>query len=164
MNAKLVIENSGTPLKSDDLDIVEVAIDRPLPKDYRAFLLAHNGGRPAPNHFDVGDAHFMGSVVHTFLGIHPADDDNDLLLNLEALEGCKENHLLPIAYDVYGHMLMLVLTEENYGHVNYFDSDEIPPRPYLVANDFNEFLSKLREPTPEELADIDNAADAPDDG
>ena len=158
------IHDSGPALSEHDLTLVEAATGRPLPQPYREFLLAHNGGRPEPNHFDVGDAHFMGSVVHTFLGIHPADDDNDLLLNLEALEGCQENHLLPIAYDVYGHMLMLVLTEENYGHVNYFDSDEIPPRPYLVANDFNEFLSKLREPTREELADIDNAARGPDDG
>ena len=158
------IENSGPALSEHDLTLVEAATGRPLPQPYRDFLLAHNGGRPVLDIIDIEGAPFKGTGLHTFYGIHPGDDTNDLLANFESLEGCKENQLLPIAYDDFARSFILVLAEDHYGEVYYFELTGEEPVPYFVANDFNEFLSKLREPTPEELADIDNAADAPDDG
>jgi hypothetical protein len=115
-------------------------------------LLLHNGGQPSPSLIDIHGAHFGGADVLVFYGIDARIESSDLLWNWETLDGCKEYLLLPIAGDSFGHTFALVLAKDDYGHVYYFDSGEIPPRPYLVAHDFNDFLGKIREPTPDELA------------
>ena len=147
--------DSGPPLSEHDLTLVEAATGRPLPQPYRDFLLAHNGGRPTPHIIDMPETPFKGTALHTFYGIHPEDDNNDILMNQVSLEGCKENQLLPIGYDAYGRALILVLAEDHYGEVYYFELTGEEPVPYFVANDFNEFLNKIRAHTPEELAEID---------
>ena len=149
------IHDSGPALSEHDLTLVEAATGRPLPQPYRDFLLAHNGGRPKPDIIDIAGAPFRGTDIQVF---HSFDDEFqtcDILWGWENLDGCKENLLLPIANDSGGHTFALVLDEENYGHVYYFDSNEDPPHPYHIANNFNEFLNKIRAHTPEELAEID---------
>lgn len=141
---------------------MEQVVGRPLPEPYRVFLLEYNGGRPTPDIIDIKGAAFRGTDIQV---LHSVDDEFrscDILWNWENLDGCKESGLLPIANDSGGHKFALVLDKENYGHVYYFDSNEVPPRPYHIANDFNEFLSLLRDWTPEELADIDAATSSPD--
>lgn len=81
------ILDSGRALQNDDIARLEATLGRPLPEQYRAFLLAHNGGRPTPNLVDIEEAHFKGSDIHTIHGIHAADDANDIFWNLETLEG-----------------------------------------------------------------------------
>ena len=154
--------DSGPALNEHDLVAVEMATGRPLPKPYRSFLLDHNGGRPTPHIIDMPEAPFEGTALHTFYGIHPNNDPDDLLVNFESLDGCRENQLLPVAYDAYGRPFILVLSEDRYGQVYYFELTGETPIPYFVAKDFNEFLGKLREPTPEELADIDAATSTVD--
>jgi len=153
----LEIVEPGRKVTVADLLQIEAAIGRPLPDSYRTFLLATNGGQPQPNIIDVEGAPFKGTDINVFHGIDDPSECNDILWNLDVLEGCKENKLLPIATDSCGHLFMIALSEETYGHVLYFDSAEIPPRPYLLAKDFGDFLRLIREPTPEELADIEAA-------
>src|SRR4051812_18841744 len=123
----LQIESDNRPIMDEDLLRVEQAIGRPLPEQYGAFLLAHNGGRPQPNLIDIEDAHFGGADIQVFHGLDTQIESSDLMWNLDILEGCKENHLLPIACDSFGNIFMLVLAENDYGHVLYFDSAEVPP-------------------------------------
>lgn len=149
------IKDPSRPLSANDIAELEAFVGCKLPADYRAFLLRTNGGTPEPDVIDIEGAPFQGSVVRVLHGIDTSDKCDDIRWNLQVLEGCLENKLLPIATDPYGHKFMLVLNEDHYGHVNYFDSGEIPPRPYLVTDNFDEFLAKLRAYTPEELADID---------
>jgi hypothetical protein len=156
------IRNSGPALSEHDLARVETVTGRPLPKAYREFLLVHNGGRPVADSIDMPETPFKSTVLHTFYGIHSGNDSNDLLDNLESLEGYKENQLLPVAYDACARDFVLVLSEDRYGQVYYFELTGETPIPYFVANDFNEFLGKLREPTPEELAEIDAATSSSD--
>lgn len=152
------IKDSGRQLSEYDIAQLEALIGCKLPADYRTFLLRTNGGTPEPDLIDIEGAPFEGSIVRVLHGIDTSLKADDIRWNLEVLDGCLENKLLPIATDPYGHIFMLVLNDEHYGHVNYFDSSEIPPRPYLVADTFDEFLGKLRAYTPEELAEIDAAA------
>ncbi len=147
------IETDNRPIDITDLARLEERIARPLPKPYREFLLTHNGGRPTPDLIDIDGAEFKGTALHTFYGVLPGDESDDLISTLEGLEGCKENHLLPIAYDAFGRNFMLLLDDEHYGQVYYFDFGEGPPEPYFVANNFDEFLSKIRAPTAEELGE-----------
>lgn len=145
--------DSGPTLHEHDLDELEAATGFSLPEQYRKFLLTHNGGRPSVDYIKIEGACFNATAVHTFYGILPGDETNDLRMKLESFEGCKENHLLPIAHDAFARNFMLLLDDEHYGQVYYFDFGEGPPQPYFVANDFDEFLSKIREPTPEELGE-----------
>jgi len=147
----LRITTTNPPTNSDAISRLEERIARPLPASYRAFLLNHNGGTPEPDTIDIQDASFKTTDVQVLHGIDDEFTSCDLLSSWENLDGCKENQLLPVAHDSGGHSFALVVAEEEYGHVYYFDSTEIPPKPYFVANDFDEFLSKIREPTPEEL-------------
>lgn len=153
----IYIDSDNSPIDVVDLARIEAKMGRPFPEPYRAFLLAHNGGRPNPDVIDVPDAPFMSTDVQVLHGIHTVIKTSDLAWNLDVLEGCVENHLLPIACDSLGNIYMLVLNEEDYGQVYYFDSAETPPKPYFLANDFDEFLSKIREPTPWELGEDESS-------
>jgi cell wall assembly regulator SMI1 len=42
------IVDSGRPLAESDLQRLEQNLDVGLPRPYRAFLIAHNGGIPKP--------------------------------------------------------------------------------------------------------------------
>ena len=89
-----------------------------------------------------------------------ARDARDRHHAIEILEGCKENQLLPIATDSGGNKFVIVVADEDYGHIYFFDRWETPPRPYFLANTFDEFLSKIREPTPQELGEGEPAENA----
>lgn len=146
------ITTTNRQLEPCDLTRIEEKMGRPLPEPYRAFLLAHNGGRPEPDTIDVPARHFRTTNVEVFHGLDDKLECNDLLWNLDILEGCLENHLLPIAADCGGSIFVLVMDDHDYGHVIYFESGVVPPRPHLLAKDFNEFLGLLRDYTPEEEA------------
>jgi cell wall assembly regulator SMI1 len=139
------ITEQNRQLESSDLARIEEKMGRPLPEAYRAFLLAHNGGRPEPDAIQIPSWDFRTTDVKVFFGLDDEVECCDLLWHPDWLEGCLENHLLPIADDSGGNNFVLVLADEDYGQVYYFDAREIPPRPYFVAKDFPEFLSKLRE-------------------
>ena len=155
---KLQITRNNTSIQLEDILQLEKVIGRPFPKQYRAFLLEHNGGQPEPDLIDMPGAPFSGSNVQVLHGINAAIVSSDILWNWENRKGCKENLLLPIGHDSFGHTFALVLDEERYGQIYYFDSAEDPPRPYLVGNTFDEFLSKIREPTPDELGEDESAS------
>lgn len=48
MPARVNLENPGPPLTVEDLITFEREIGGELPKDYKRFLLAHNGGLVEP--------------------------------------------------------------------------------------------------------------------
>jgi len=139
------ITGQNRQLESSDLARIEDKMGRPLPEVYRAFLLVNNGGRPKPDAIQIPSWDFRTTDVKVFFGLDDEFECCDLLWHLDWLEGCLENHLLPIADDSIGNLFVLVLDEVDYGQILYFNAAEIPPRPYFVAKDFNEFLGKLHE-------------------
>jgi len=137
------ITEQNRRLDNTDLARIEDRAGRPLPEDYRSFLLVHNGGRPEPDTIDIPESHFSPTNVQVFYGLDDEIESCDVFWNLELLEGCLENRLFPIAGDSFGNSFVLLLDDDNYGQVFYFNAAEIPPRPYFVAKDFTEFLDKI---------------------
>lgn len=65
------IAEFGPGLGEDDLQRIESTTRAKLPKPYRAFLQAHNGGRPNPDTIDIPDWTWHATDVQLFYGILP---------------------------------------------------------------------------------------------
>jgi hypothetical protein len=100
--SRVAFHEGGPPLSPEDLAAFEREYAVTLPPDYRAFLMAHNGGRPEPDHFQ---ARVQGDVwpvdIVRFFSIEPAQDANsDRSLGAAVVSHLGQGlpaHLLPIA-------------------------------------------------------------------
>ena len=123
-----------------------------LPKDYRNFLLKHNGGEPSPSYFNFKYDENDGSDVRFFLGIYP-DEDNDLLNHLKIYESRISKKMFPIAYDSCGNLICISVKGDDRGKIYFWDHeiaavDKKEPNYKnltLIADSFNEFTNSLRE-------------------
>src|SRR5689334_6244861 len=72
--------NRYGPLTEDRLAQLEARLKARLPDDYRAFLLTHNGGRPALNRFTYElDGEAQESILEWFFAVHdqPYEEPDD---------------------------------------------------------------------------------------
>src|SRR3954452_17577399 len=72
--------NHFGPLTEERRAPFEAELGAALPADYRAFLLAHNGGRPVPAHFTAGpgeDGDTQESSVEWFLALPETVGEED---------------------------------------------------------------------------------------
>lgn len=148
------IVEPGEAVTPDELQVFEEKIGQPLPSAYRDFLLAHNGGRPIPCVIDIDDCPSGATDVQVFLGLTGPFESETLEWSWDVFRGRIPERLLPIADDSFGNLFCISLAGNDAGEVFFLDRyEESENRPYFVAKDFNEFLSKIREPTPDESAD-----------
>jgi hypothetical protein len=125
---------------------LEEGIGTVLPEDYRAFLVATNGGRPAREEVALGGTE-GSTLLHTFYGLHAGPEHARLDTNLQWLNGRIPTGLLPIAGDQVGNVFCLGLFGSSRGMVFFWDhelegtspSAELP----AVARCFAEFLNSL---------------------
>lgn len=144
----------GEKVTLEEVAAFEEKIGHRLPSAYRDFLLAHNGGRPIPAVVDIDDCPSGASEVQVFLGLTGAFESETLEWSWNAFRGRIPERLLPIADDPFGNLFCLSLEGMDAGQILFLDRyEESESRPYFVAKDFNEFLSKLRETKLEELAE-----------
>ena len=145
------INRSREPLDEQDLIQVETRLNRALPKEYRDFLTAHNGGRPEPNAFPIyNNPSDDQGLVHNFMCIKDGDI-YDLLTWVDRYRDRVPSNFLPIAKDPGGNLICLSISGEDLGKVYFWDHEEeaatgqIPgyDNVYPVANSFQEFLSSL---------------------
>ncbi len=145
--------DEGDTVSLNEIDAFAQAIGKRLPGPYRDFLLAHNGGRPEPAVIDIDDCPSGASVVQMFLGLTGPVESETLLWSWNVFSGRIPERLLPIADDPFGNLFCLSVDGDDLGQVFFLDRyEESESRPYFVAKDFDEFLSRLREPRAEELA------------
>ena len=121
-----------------------------LPKDYRAFLLKYNGGRPKPDGFPVKDHRENILPMHFFFGIRRRYKSSCLDWSYQESRGRIPSELLPIASSHMDDLVCLDLSEERYGQVLFWDLEEEKDFPtwdnvYWVADSFSEFLEVLCE-------------------
>ncbi len=156
------IRSKNPPLAEKHVVALEATMGATIPEPYRSFLLTYNGGSPKPDVIVIDGAPFKGTDLRDFFGIGTIHEINEISWHLEICTGCLENKLLPIASDSGNNFFVIPLTDEERGSVYYFlvwsgGRPLDPPEPYLVAPDFQSFLDKIRDLTPEELADIEAA-------
>lgn len=122
-----------------------------LPRDYRDFLLLHNGGRPMPSFFWVkpGD----GSTVNQFYGLHNGPEHLRIGTYAGANRHGIPSTMLVIADDGTGNFIALGIGDSNFGHIFFVDHEL---HPYAeaestvgisrLAESFSSFLEQLAEP------------------
>jgi hypothetical protein len=135
----------------DSLRPIESQMGRPLPDDYVAFLVTHNGGRPKPSDFTfrTKSGESTDSSIQCFFGW--CDDANyGLLQNLSVYEDRIVTEFIPIACDALGNLLLLSLRPSDYGSVWFWDheleSEDHPTMDNMdmVADSFTEFVDNLQ--------------------
>lgn len=109
-----LMEKRGPVVTEADVAAFEKEIGYRLPDDYRAFVLAVNGGR-----LDSKNARFDRGTVNWLLSLRETDDDATSLEERYDLEPAPQ--LLFVGYDGFGCRLLVALDEEHRGEVWYFD-------------------------------------------
>lgn len=139
------------PIDAQVIDEFERYLGMPLPADYRRFLLEHNGGKPTPNVFLISAEKRSEDIVDFFLGLKAAR----ISFSLEEYASRRKDHLpsnlISIARDPGHNAICLSLEGVDVGKVYFWDADfGVVGAPdysnlYLLADSFDEFLSKLHE-------------------
>jgi hypothetical protein len=149
-------ERSLPCLEEVKLREVEQLIGSPLPADYRAFLLTHNGGKPSLTGFRMereGRGYSESSVAWLY-GIQDGGEFfNSFELHYRGLRGRMPAHIIPIGSDPGGNQICISVAGPDLGRVYFWDhekeadpdEDEEPgyDNLYFVANSFSDFLNGL---------------------
>jgi len=152
----------GRSLSEEDIRTLEFKLSLLLPKDYKAFLLANNGGRPEPDAFPI--LNFENNpkdAIADFFGIDQELETDNIEWNYTVLKGRIPNHLLPIADTGSGDLICLSLSGIDKGKVYFWDheGEHEPPtydNVYLIADSFEEFLDSIHFWDPLEGIDVDS--------
>lgn len=146
------IKDSGEPLSEEQVKAFEAKIGYPLPEDYRAFLLQHNGGEPEYPNFQFhllldGETLLGEDHIQDFFGLDLLQWEYDTLFRR------IPKNLLAIASDWSGSVVCISLYGEDKGKIYLWDveiEEEIlegeEPTYYNVwwaADSFTEFLNGL---------------------
>ena len=143
-------------LNPERLAKLESEWDCHLPDDYRAFLLAHNGGEPDRWDYEIplldhGEPSEAGLQVG--FGIQePWGSPANILWVLEAYAGRLPDGFLPIARDPGGNLFALRVRGEPAGEVWFWDherehrvsGEELLASMSRVASSFTEFVAAFR--------------------
>lgn len=149
MNLEII--NSGEPLSEEDLREMEDELGVRLPRDYREFMLAHNGGE-----FDILvdypliDPPWRGTGgFREFCDIRRDTRDGGLY-GIGDIPDPPMEGLVFFADDETG-FLCLCCEGEDYGKVYFADFDRGLSKWFcLVANSFTEFLESIHPRKDEE--------------
>ncbi len=143
------MEQRGPVVSEAEVAAFEKRLGFVLPDDYRAFLLAVNGGQ-----LDERNRRFDWGTVNWLLSLRDEDESSDLD---ERRDLDPAAQLLFVGYDGFGCRLLVVLDGDHRGEVWYFDRlNERPadanPRVAWherrdmkkLAGSWREFLASLR--------------------
>jgi hypothetical protein len=114
--------NAFGPVEPARLRAFEARIGAALPEDYRAFVLAHNGGCPVPCDFLISAAEGESSLHHTY-GLHDGPAYLRLDDALDSYGPQLPEGLLPIADDPGGNAICLGLVGAARGRVYFWDHE-----------------------------------------
>ncbi|MEO1219862.1 MAG: SMI1/KNR4 family protein [Pseudomonadota bacterium] len=144
---------TGDDIGPEEFSSVENSLGLRLPEDFRAFLLAHNGGRPEPGDIDLSDG--SDTVpVNIIYGIG-GEYHRNIAMVFEVFKDRIPEGFCPIAADGMGSQFLIGVATPFEGQVFYWDregeaDDSLGETPtmgnmHLVAPSFPEFLSNLYE-------------------
>jgi cell wall assembly regulator SMI1 len=126
----------------------EAQIGATLPEDYRAFLIAYNGGAVSRTHFHISEAE-GDSTLASFYGLHDGPTWARLDAAFADYRGRIPAWLLPIAADEGGNAICLGLTGEDRGRIYFWDHECEGAAPDIavtrIAPSFRVFCDHLFE-------------------
>lgn len=102
---------------------LERRVGRTLPRQYRAFLLTTNGGKPTLPCFFFPSGNGMVDRLFS-VGDSRYDRINDLEWNMKAYKGRMPESLLPIGRSPFGDVLCLGVTGRARGKIYYWSHEE----------------------------------------
>lgn len=153
----VTITGSERPLTEEDVARAEAELGVALPPAYRRFLLAHNGGRPAPADFKIawrGQPFSPGwrtSTVGDFHAIYDGDAVN-LLVDARTYKDRLPKGVLPVAEDPGGNLVVIGTEGDATGKVFFWvhelegEFDETDAANLgAIADDFDAFLAGLHD-------------------
>jgi hypothetical protein len=137
----------GPKLRASEIGAFEKLIASTLPEDYRHFLLRTNGGEPNDEQgwFKMKTrAPRKWSRVRFFFGLRRNDTELWLLEPAwREFHNRVDAHTIPIATDVYGNLILLVVNGGKRNQV-YFWSHEWDEPDIKLASSFSEFLESIQ--------------------
>jgi cell wall assembly regulator SMI1 len=138
--------NEFGPVDRGGLRAFEVQIGAMLPEDYRAFLIAYNGGTVSPTSFRISEAE-GDSTLARFHGLHDGPTWARLDAAVAAYRGRIPAWLLPIAADEGGNAICIGLTGEDRGRIYFWDHEREGASPDIavthIAPSFKAFCDHL---------------------
>ncbi len=151
-----IIDDLG-PLDEAALSAAEQALGVQLPDEYRGFMLAHNGGRPEPDGFDISwrpeqaSAAAAGrrALLSWFFSIYEQREENLLVANQVDFRGRLPAGTLAIGRDPGGNLLLLRTAGPRRGELLYWlregevEEGQAPTEDNVgfVADSFDDFLA-----------------------
>lgn len=147
--------NGPVVLSPDALTAAEAALGLPWPDDYRAYMLAHNGGRVKPDTFDIAwrpdqaaaAAGTWAQVARLFY-VHDGRHENLLRMNQVTFKNRLPKGTIAIGRDPGSNLLLLRCDDSTQrGEVLYWlmEMETGGDNVGRVAVSFDEFLyAKLR--------------------
>jgi SMI1 / KNR4 family (SUKH-1)/Bacterial self-protective colicin-like immunity len=155
---------SKSPATPEMLHEIGQKIGCVLPEQYKAFLLAHNGGRPKPSYFKIQwnnqewAERWDRDFIHFFLSVSSGKSGKhfDFLDYYETFKGRIPEDTIAIAYDEGRSLVLLGTGKGNHGKAFFWlgseepdEDDEENTASYcnvgFVADSFNEFMESLCE-------------------
>lgn len=149
---KLKIKASHHSITESDLKTLEQRLNLRLPEQYWSFLLAHNGGWPIPNAFNLKNQSgpYTGSIVDKFLaiGAEPQDDFYDYYNTFKIINKRLPDNLVPIAYDPGGNLICISTSGHDTGYIYFWDheleeKEDLNRAVDLIAENLQVFLDGL---------------------
>lgn len=109
-----------------------------LPDQYRRFLLKYNGGETPNTDFSIGE---VSSDLRALYGLGSADPHYRFDKLGQRLSGFLKEGMLPIGENAWGDLIVLKLSGEGAGGVNFLYHDR--PRAFLrLTEDFAAFAAQ----------------------
>ena len=136
------------PLMAKEIRRLEAQIGRPLPEDYREYLLETDGGTPDPNTFMIPQIKQEASV-DVFYGTGIEVRELGIFLWLEELKGTIPETWIPIGKDPGGNVILMDLSKPSKSPILYWDATRFfrqstaKNNTYPLGKSFSDFLKKL---------------------
>ncbi len=132
----------------EKLKLFELDNKLSLPPDYRAYLIKHNGGKPCPNHFKIPFSEGDISRIHHCYGLHSGPTYLRLDYSYQTYLHRIPMHLLPIADDPFGNLILIGTAGNVLGKVYFWEHElenetcSFAPMK-LLSDTFGDFLISL---------------------
>jgi cell wall assembly regulator SMI1 len=118
----LTLRDSKPPITSKDIEKTETKLGIQFPAEYKAFLLRHNGGRPAKEWFPKPRNPSDGVLLHYFLAV-TREETSSISEHAARFRDRIPAALLPIARTAGGNVICVGVATPHLGKVYLWDHE-----------------------------------------